>query len=116
MATPKIVPGAALGTGGTASITGVDQCGILSVTTGAAPPVGAGQPIFELHFSGLYTNGSDWALYPLDSATETLDYLFSGIAANPSELFPTLPAGLTLAANTTYNWAYQSRLRLGIAT
>lgn len=102
MIAPNINPGAALGTGGAASVVGSDLAGVIAVTTGATPPVGGGNLFTGFLPVGLYV-GYTLTFQPLDDTTALLRVGGSGNSLFTSV---TLPAG-----GTVYRWSYRAQFQ-----
>jgi hypothetical protein len=103
-ATPTIAAGAGAGTGPTISVTGTDQSGVVSITTGTSPTASSAIATITFNSSFTSTSGTVPILYPHNAA-----------AAGISGIFTTSTTGTwtftgTLAASTAYQWYYDIRM------
>lgn len=110
--TPGIAVGAAAGSGGSvgASISGTDQAGVITVTTGTS---GVNQGILAtVTFASSWTTAPKTVIFqPADSATAINIHLLGSCAfycGTPSTTFILgYQAGSAVSTSTTYNFAYQ---------
>lgn len=88
--------GTSLGTGGTASVNGNEDGGVLTVTTGTSPSGGDSVQLLSARQPYL-----GYELIPLDSTTRNSGFRFvgQGLGVGPPQNW---------TPSTTYTWAYRS--------
>ncbi len=88
-ATPRTTNGTALGSGGTASVSGTDTAGTVSINTGSSPPAGC---FATISFTQSFTATPHIALTPANSAAASLNYYVSRNAASFSVCSASTPS------------------------
>lgn len=105
--TPTIASGAGAGTSPTISISGGDQSGIITVTTGTTPTASATVATITYGSAYIYPTASFPLLYPGNSVTAILSGLTMVYVTGNTTNF-TITAGTSaLAPATTYIWYYK---------
>lgn len=102
LAVPTIAAGAAAGAGPTVSISGNDQQGVITITTGTSPTTGILATI---------TFGNAWGTAPSTPVigAATANAGAAGVYVDPADMGATswkLRTGTALTASTTYKFAY----------
>lgn len=102
---PAIAAGAGAGTAPTVSITGTDVAGVIEVTTGTLPTLGA--TVATVTFNLPYGAAPYVIITPVNSATALLSGVNMVYVSGANTTTFTMTAGTTaLTATTTYRWNY----------
>lgn len=102
--TPGIAGGAGAGTGPTVSITGTDQSGVISITTGTTPSASAA--VATITYNYAYPNNSFPSLTPANAATALLSGVTMVYTSGSTTNFVINSGTTALTTLTTYSWYY----------
>lgn len=101
---PTIGAGTGAGTGSTTSIAGVDNGGIITITTGTLP-IGSAT-VATITFANSFPNGASIILYPGNSAAALLSLSGNIFAVIAASNFVIQSGTTALVGSTTYKWNY----------
>lgn len=96
--TPGRTNGSALGGGGTASVSGTDTAGTVTINTGSGPPAGC---FITVNFTRAYSGTPHVIISPSNSSSSSLNYYTNRSAGNFSICTTSTPA-----ASTTFLFDY----------
>jgi hypothetical protein len=102
---PTIAAGAGAGTSPSVSMTGTDEKGTITVTTGTLPTGSA--TVATITYGYAFPNASVPILYPANAITAALGSLMVYATGTPTTFVLTSPSA-GLAAATTYKWNYHT--------
>ena len=101
---PSIAAGAGAGTSPTISLTGGDQSGVISVTTGTLPT--ASSTVVTVTYHTSFSNGTYPVLMPANATTALLTGVNSVYTTGTTTTFTITSLTGGLAAATAYSWYY----------
>lgn len=101
---PSIAAGAGAGTSPTISLTGGDQSGVISVTTGTLPT--ASSTVVTVTYHTSFSNGTYPVLMPANATTALLTGVNSVYTTGTTTTFTITSLTGGLAASTAYSWYY----------
>jgi hypothetical protein len=101
---PSVAAGAGAGTSPTISLTGGDQSGVISVTTGTLPT--ASSTVVTVTYHTSFSNGTYPVLMPANATTALLTGVNSVYTTGTTTTFTITSLTGGLAASTAYSWYY----------
>lgn len=105
--TPGIAAGTGAGTSPTVSVSGTDQSGVITVTTGTAPTLSAVVATITYASGYSFKNASYPILYPANAATALLSGTSMVFTTGSTSNFTITAGSIALSSATAYSWYYK---------